>query len=138
MIIFKKTPAPFTKPDDPNPRYQYWRDSRICSPSRVPHDVREKLEYADEIKYDEEPDRRRCIFCWAPQHRQRYLNQQLVDLCEWHYQNMSLGKVAQQVAYLKEKEARKQHGENADSSKGRKTKGNKPKTPQTSKLRAYA
>jgi hypothetical protein len=138
MITFRKTLAPYVKADDPNPRYQYWKDKKLCSLGKIPNDVQEKLMYAEKIEYDDEPLRRRCIFCYAPQHRQRYLNQQLVDLCEYHYQNMSLGKIAQQVAYLKEKEASKQHGKDTTTSKGREAKGNQPETPKTSKLGAYA
>lgn len=73
--------------------------------SKIPHEVIEKFEYTNVVEYDEQPDKRRCLFCFAPQSRQKYLNGSLYDLCEWHYQNTRLGQLAAQVvAVAKEAE----------------------------------
>lgn len=92
--------------------YRYLKEGKFIKESRVPHEVMDKFQYSEEIEYDDVPDKRRCVACDAPQSRQRYLNAEMVDLCEWHYQNMSLGRIAAQVRLLNE-ERTKQDGINA-------------------------
>lgn len=145
MITYQKTVAPKQDGvDKKDLRYLYKRNGLLCRYERIPHEVQEKFEYATEVEYDDKPDKRRCVFCDAPQSRIRYLNQQTVDLCEWHYQNMSLGKIAQQLSYLAqckaEKEANKEnhHGTTAKASKRGKSKGKESDPAKTSKLRNYA
>jgi len=80
--------------------FRYLKNNKLTKESRIPHEVSEKFKFVDTIEYDDAPELRRCLFCDAPQSRQRYLNGQTVELCEWHYQNMRLGQIAQQVALM--------------------------------------
>lgn len=85
--------------------FTYTKDAKMTNGSKIPHEVIEKFEYTNVVEYDEQPDKRRCLFCFAPQSRQKYLNGSLYDLCEWHYQNTRLGQLAAQVvAVAKEAE----------------------------------
>lgn len=95
MISYKKVPYENSQGDK---GFRYIKDGIFTRESRIPPVVLERLEITDHMDYDEQPDKRRCIFCDAPQERQKYFNGQLYDLCEWHYQHMTLGKVAAQVA----------------------------------------
>lgn len=86
--------------------FRYTKNGVMTKESKIPHEVMEKFAYTSSLEYDDMPEKRRCIFCDAPQSRQKYLNSKLYDLCEWHYQNTSLGKLAAQVvAVAKEAEA---------------------------------
>jgi hypothetical protein len=85
--------------------FTYTKNNKMTNGNKIPHEVVEKFEYTNVVEYDEQPDKRRCLFCDAPQSRQKYLNGQLYDLCEWHYQNTRLGQLAAQVvAVAKENE----------------------------------
>jgi len=77
--------------------FRYTKNGLITKESRVPHEVMEKFAYTPTVEYDDAPERRRCISCDAPQKRIRVLNMMTVDLCEYHYQHMNLGQIAQQV-----------------------------------------
>lgn len=77
--------------------FRYTKNGLITKESRIPHEVMEKFQYTPTVDYDDAPERRRCIFCDAPQGRQSYLNGQLYDLCEWHYQHVTKGQIAAQV-----------------------------------------
>lgn len=82
--------------------FRYLKNTKLTKESRIPHEVMEKFQYTSDVEYDEDPHKRRCIACDAPQSRQRYLNQKSVDLCEWHYQNMRLGQIAQVIREAEE------------------------------------
>ena len=86
--------------------FRYLKDNKLTKESRIPHEVMEKFQFTPEVDYDDEPSRRRCLFCDSPQKRLRVLNLTMVDLCEWHYQHMTLGKVAEQVRKVEEEIAR--------------------------------
>lgn len=106
MVTYKRT---LTKNNKGEEIYAYFKDGGKVKASSVPHDVVEKLEFGTpEVRYDDEPERRRCIFCDAPQKRVRALNMTMVDLCEWHYQNTNLGKVAAQVRLVEKEIASEQ------------------------------
>lgn len=108
--------------------FRYLRNNVLTKESYVPAEVIEKFTYTDTVQYDDKPDERRCIFCDAPQSRQKYFNNETVDLCEWHYQNVNLGKIAQQVRLNKEeKERKEQDAINAKALKRLKTKGKQRK-----------
>ena len=77
--------------------FRYTKNGLMTKESRVPHEVMEKFAYTPTVEYDDAPERRRCLACDAPQKRQRYLNTKLVDLCEYHYQHLRLGQIAELV-----------------------------------------
>lgn len=80
--------------------YSYTKDHLMVNTRRVPAEIVEKLmnpEYADSIDYDDQPTKPRCLACDAPRCRQKYLNGNTYYLCEWHYQHMRLGQLAQVV-----------------------------------------
>jgi hypothetical protein len=86
----------------------YFRNNLITKEATVPHEVKDKLEYAPSVEFDEQPDKKHCIFCDAPSCRTRLLNLVTVELCEWHYQNVNLGTIAHQVNLInKEQEKEK-------------------------------
>lgn len=84
----------------------YTKDSLFIKGSRVPQEVKERLEIIDYMEYDDQPERRRCLFCEAPQSRLRALNigegPLMVDLCEYHYYNRNIGQLAQEIREQKE------------------------------------
>lgn len=82
--------------------FRYLKNNKLTKESRIPHDVMDKFSFTDTVEFDFDPKARLCIFCDSPQTRQRVLNSETVELCEWHYHNTSLGKIAQQVRELKE------------------------------------
>jgi len=105
-------------------KWRYFKNNLITKESTVPHEVKDKLEYAPSVEYDERPEvLKRCIFCDAPESRQRYLNNVLVDLCEWHYQNMTLGSIAHQVNLLSKEQERIRNGIHEGTLRRRTTKG---------------
>lgn len=87
---------PVTHPDG-HTTYAYQKGHLMTSEKRIPQEVMAKFEFTNTVEYDDEPSRRRCIFCDAPQKRQKYLNGVLHDLCEWHWQHVRLGQIAAQV-----------------------------------------
>jgi len=105
MVHYKRTPS---KNALGEPCFRYFKDSKPVKESSIPHEVMDKFEIIPETDYDDEPERRRCIFCDAPQKRVRSLNMTMVDLCEWHYQNKNLGKIAAQVRVVEKEMASEQ------------------------------
>lgn len=97
--MLKYTRIPF-KNAQGNEGFRYTKNGLITKESRIPHEVMERFAYNPTVEYDDEPDRRRCIFCDAPQKRVRGLNLVMIDLCEYHYQTKNLGKIAEQVREL--------------------------------------
>lgn len=124
MVNYKRVPYNNAAGDN---GYRYLKEGKFIKESRVPHEVMDKFQYTPEIAYDDLPDKERCVFCEAPQSRQRYLNSEMVDLCEYHYQNMSLGRIAAQVRLLKE-EKEKQDG--IDATTQAKGKGKLKRSPR--------
>lgn len=100
--------------------YRYLKNNKFTNESRIPPEVMEKFEFTSDVDYDDTPERRRCLFCDAPQSRQRYFNGVSIDLCNYHYQNKRLGQIAQQVRLLKEQELK--HGANTIAPTKRKRK----------------
>jgi hypothetical protein len=120
MVTYTRTPSKNNQGED---CFRYFKNGTMVKESRVPHEVMEKFQdigYADTIEYDDAPERRRCAFCDAPQKRQRVLDSELIDLCEYDYQNKTLGAIAAQVKLLKQEE--KRNGIKAAAHKGLKTK----------------
>lgn len=122
MVVYKKIEY---KNGAGDTGFRYTKNNVLTKESRIPPEVMSKFEYATSVEYDDKPDQRRCIFCDAYQSRQRYLNQETVDLCEWHYQNKNLGSIAAQVRLLKEEKELKD-GANAKSQAKRKRKQQRP------------
>jgi hypothetical protein len=105
---------------------KYRKDNLFVKPDRIPADVVEKFEFTDSVKYDDEPDKARCIFCEAPSSHQRMVNPvahevglMIVELCDHHYYNANLGTIVHQISLSKERE---NHGINAKVSKRSSTK----------------
>lgn len=117
MHIYKRVE---TKDAVGNPAIRYIKDGKPTKAATVPPEVLDQFKYSPIIEYDDNPDERRCLFCDAPQERIKRLNNETLELCEWHYQNKNLGQVAAQVRLLKEQERR--DGLNAKAHKGLKTK----------------
>lgn len=117
--------------------FTYTKDAKMTNGSKIPHEVIEKFEYTNVVEYDEQPDKRRCVSCDAPQSRGRYLDGKTVDLCEYHYQHLSLGKIAQAVRKVQEEkevsEAKEQAIKEEKSKKWHeaRTKKKKKKTRKT-------
>lgn len=86
--------------------FRYLKDNRLTKERTVPHDVIDKFEYTDTVSYDERPLERRCLFCDAPQEYQRYFQSKTIELCNWHYHNLNLGKIAQFVRELEAEQAK--------------------------------
>lgn len=124
MIRYAKVPSKDGAGD------RFTKNNLFIKESRVPPEVLEKLAYATEIEYDEHPDKRRCIFCEAYQSRQRFLNSELVDLCEWHYQHARLGQIAQRINEVAKEKAE------AEAKRAKMTPAEKAK--QTRKLKKTA
>lgn len=82
--------------------FRYLKNNKLTKESTIPPEVLDKFSINPEVEYDDEPERRRCIFCDSPQKRIRTLNLTMIDLCEWHYQNMTLGKIAEQVRKIEQ------------------------------------
>ena len=123
MITYKRIPFK-NKAGDTG--FRYTKNGLITKESRVPQEVVQKFAYTPEVEYDDAPERRRCLFCDAPQKRQRVLNNEMVDLCEWHYQNKNLGTIAAQVRLLKE-EREVKDGKNATTQAKGKGKQQRPR-----------
>ena len=77
--------------------WRYTKDNKITNSARVPAEVKERLEIAPSMEYELNYDKPMCCFCDASVTRKRMVNLETVGLCEWHYQHMNLGKIAQQV-----------------------------------------
>lgn len=76
----------------------YARDNIFIKTNRVPYWVKEQLD-AGVPKVEAPEVKEACLLCEDQVKRHRYLNMQAVGLCEYHYQNTSLGKIAQ---YMRE------------------------------------
>jgi hypothetical protein len=118
MYIYKRSPI---ATGERQGEWVYFRNNLITKEATVPHEVKDKLEYAPSVEFDEQPDKKHCIFCDAPSCRTRLLNLVTVELCEWHYQNMNLGKIAFQVNLLRKEAERKENGIHQEELRRRKT-----------------
>lgn len=130
MIKYARIPFKNANGDE---GYRYTKNGLMTKESRIPHDVMEKFEYAPAIEYDDMPEARRCIACDAPQSRTRYLNAESIELCEYHYQNMRLGQIAQQVRELKEEQEKKVEQDSLKRGKAKR----KPKRKNRTELAQY-
>lgn len=106
----------------------YIRDGLFVKGSRVPQEVKERLEITDHMDYDDKPERRRCLFCEAPQTRVRALNvgsgPLMVDLCEYHYYNRNIGQLAQEIREQKEKiDVQQEKSLRSTTKRNKRTKG---------------
>lgn len=82
--------------------FRYLKDAKLTKESRIPHDVMDKFSFTDSVEYELDPNARICLFCDAPQTKQRVLNSETVELCDWHYHNKTLGAIAAQVRLINE------------------------------------
>lgn len=118
MVNYKKVPSKDAHGQD---TFRYLRGNKFIAKSRIPHEVMEKFELIDTVDYDDAPERRRCVLCEAPQSRIRSLNMTVIDLCDWHYQNTTLGELAHQVALLQKEQAKVKPAIKKKKRKSRKT-----------------
>lgn len=93
---------------------RYLRNGKFTPSNRVPHDVAKTLEYKDEVETNlfTKP----CLFCDSQASMERYCNMVMVQLCEYHYYNRNIGKIAEQ---MRKEEERKSHGIETQKSKTR-------------------
>lgn len=102
--------------------WRYTIDNKITNSSRVPEEVKEKLEYAPSVEHNFDQNNA-CIFCDTTVSRTRMVNLETIGLCEWHYQHMNLGKIVQQVRENKlRKEKQDVHDAKSQTSRKRKLK----------------
>lgn len=87
MSIYKKV----TRKND----IGYTKDTVFTNKDRVPQWVKERLEYAPEVEVDEVT--KPCLFCDDQANHKRMVNLVMVDLCEYHYFNTNIGKIAEQL-----------------------------------------
>lgn len=112
--------------------YRYLKNNLLTKEAKIPPEVHELLNSRPEVEYDDQPEKERCIFCDAPDQRRRYLNSEMIALCEWHYQNVSLGKIAAQVRLLKEEKERPNGADTTTQAKRkRKQQRSRGKDPAT-------
>lgn len=67
--------------------------------SRVPAEVFKKMNELDipELKFDDQPDKKRCLFCDGPQAHQRVFEGRMVPLCDIHYYSKNVGQIAAEL-----------------------------------------
>lgn len=94
MVIYKKV----INPKDGKPRYI--KDKVFVKGDRVPQEVLDKFDFTDEVKFDERPDKERCLFCDGPASRKRLITGLMIAECEPHYYSKTVGAIA---SYLKER-----------------------------------
>ena len=75
--------------------FRYMKDSRFISKKDVPLDVLARLKGEAEVDtIVPEPQPKVCVVCKVPAKLTRYLDMQTVVLCQDHYDNLTLGKLA--------------------------------------------
>lgn len=96
MAIYKLIPGAN------GPRYQ--KDKRFISKNDIPISVLEKLEMGKEVS-DDPIQPKQCIFCNVGGCRlTRLVNREVVYLCEEDYYARTIGKVAEQIRTMNEKQ----------------------------------
>jgi hypothetical protein len=93
----------YTKVNRKDGEVRYLKNNLFVKSDRVPAEVLEKFEFTDTVKYDEQPDRPRCLFCEAPATRKRLVTGLMVDMCEYHYYNRNIGTIVAQIRQLDER-----------------------------------
>ena len=84
------------------PGIQFTKDGVNVKAEIVPPEVLEKFEFTDKVRYDDMPDKPRCLFCEAPATRKRLVTGVMVDMDDYHYHNKNIGKIVAQLRLLKE------------------------------------
>jgi|ERR1035437_48356 hypothetical protein len=102
MIIYKQ--ISHSKNDTTSVRYT--KNNILTRSDRIPQEVLDKFEFTNEVKYDEQPDKSRCLFCDAPQSHQRMVTGLMIELCDFHYYNRNIGKIVQQIRLESERKAK--------------------------------
>ena len=80
--------------------YRYTKNNVFVKGSSIPPEVLEKFEYTDSVKFEDEPEKKRCLFCDAPATRKRLVTQVIVELCEGHYYSKNIGTIVAQLREL--------------------------------------
>ena len=78
---------------------------RMVAKEKIPANIYELLRTQNEVDDANLPLEaawRECIFCGEHATKQRLLNLQTVDLCDEHYLNKSIGRIAQRLRERKE------------------------------------
>jgi hypothetical protein len=81
-------------------KYRYLKDGKFVSESAVPMELKTKFDMSNEITFDDSGDKR-CLFGDAPAKRIKNYQMEVLDLCEWHYQNSTLGAIAHEFNLMK-------------------------------------
>lgn len=132
MIIYKRSIN--------GERTTYFKNNLLTSINRIPQQVLDNFEFSDEVKFDDQPEKPRCLFCDAPGVRQKLVNiiahgveLMTVELCDYHYYNRNLGKIVERVRLNNQEQERKENGSVPKVSKRRKSKRKQSKVskPQT-------
>ena len=74
-----------------NGRQMFFKDNRLISKKDIPEDE------LDRLLHPEKPSSRVCIFCGKHAIHSRRVNLQMVDLCDKHYYDTSIGEIAQRI-----------------------------------------
>lgn len=113
--------------------FRYLKDSRLTKERTIPHEVMDKFEWVNEVEYDEQPSKQRCKFCDAPATRQKFYwprgekQPMTIEMCDWHYHNLNLGKIAQLVRELAAEKAEQEAKEKAKKAAKKLSKKGKKK-----------
>lgn len=89
------------------PRYRYKK--KIVGKNKLPRHIMERygLLNPEEPQEEDTPEKGRedpkgCLFCGVHSRFTRFVNLQTVYLCDSHYYDVNIGKVAQRLRELKE------------------------------------
>ena len=89
------------------PRYR--KNKRMVSKNTLPREVMERFgllnpEIPEEEDTPDEPrkDSKACLFCGVHSRFTRFVNLQTVYLCDSHYYDVNIGKIAQKLRETKE------------------------------------
>lgn len=79
---------------------------RLVAKEKIPANIYKMLQEQGEVDDTNIPLQagwRECIFCGEQATKQRLVNLQTVDMCDTHYLNENVGRIAQRLNQLKEK-----------------------------------
>lgn len=72
-------------------RQMFFKDGHLVSKKVIPEDE------LDRLLHPEKPSSKVCIFCGKRGTQSRLVNLQMVDLCDKHYYDTSIGEIAQRL-----------------------------------------
>lgn len=91
----------YTKKLAKNGRTLHYKNGRLCSKveyeaNAVP-DTKEEVSVEDKLKATEG---HKCIFCGGPGHKTKWINAEVVRLCDSDYYEHTTGEIAEQMRKL--------------------------------------